>query len=159
MAVVRPADAVLSETHGSRFVSYVGPSRGTTQLYAWQLTVPADLRGFAHRPNREEVLLILDGELHVTLDGNGSARHRGDAVLVPVNSELRVDARTIRCNRLGDDDARPGSGHRRRNPHRPALRSVTVVDDPPGRLPTLRRRRCETAGHLALWRRDRHHCR
>ena len=92
MPVVRPADAVPFETHGSRFLSYVSPSKGSSQLCAWQLTVPADLLGVAHRPSREEVLLVLDGELQVTLDGTHSALQPGDAVLVPAGSELRVDA-------------------------------------------------------------------
>ena len=92
MPIIRPADAVPFETHGSHFLSYVSPSKGSNQLCAWHLTVPADLRGVAHRPSREEVLLVLDGELQVTLDGQHAALHRGDAVLVPANSELRVDA-------------------------------------------------------------------
>ena len=92
MPVVHPADAALFETHGSRFLSFVSPSKGSSQLCAWQLTVPANLRGVAHRPTREEVLLVLDGELQVTLDGTYSALHPGDALLVPPDSELRVDA-------------------------------------------------------------------
>lgn len=92
MPVVRPVDAVPFETHGSRFLSYVSPSKGSKQLCAWQLSVPADLRGVAHRPTREEVLLVLDGELHVTLDGIESTLRRGDALLVLAGSELRVDA-------------------------------------------------------------------
>jgi quercetin dioxygenase-like cupin family protein len=90
--VLRPADAVSFETHGSRFLSFVSPSKGSKQLCAWQLTVPAGLRGVAHRPTREEVLLVLDGELHVTLDGETSALGCGDVVLVPAGTELRVDA-------------------------------------------------------------------
>lgn len=92
MAVVRSTDAVHFHTHGSSFRAYVSPSRGSSQLCAWQLTVPAELRGVAHRPNREEVLLVLNGELQVTLDGTYSELHRGDALLVPPGSELRVDA-------------------------------------------------------------------
>jgi quercetin dioxygenase-like cupin family protein len=92
MPIVRPADAISFDTHGSRFLSYVSPSKGSSQLCAWQLNVPAGLRGVAHRPSREEVLLVLDGELQVTLDGQYSTLHRGDAVLVPANSELQVDA-------------------------------------------------------------------
>lgn len=91
MPVVRPADATEFQTHGSRFLSYVSPSKGSTQLCAWRLTVPASSLGVAHRPDREEVVLVLDGELHVTLDGATSALTRGDAVLVPAGSELRVD--------------------------------------------------------------------
>lgn len=92
MPVVRPADAAPFETHGSQFLSFVSPSKGSSQLCAWQLTVPANSRGVAHRPTREEVLLVLDGELQVTLDGTYSALHSGDALLVPADSELRVDA-------------------------------------------------------------------
>lgn len=92
MPVLHAADVVAFETHGSQFLSYVSPARGSSQLCAWQLTVPADLQGVPHRPTREEVLLILDGELLVTLDGHTSVVHRGDVVLVPAGSELRVDA-------------------------------------------------------------------
>lgn len=92
MPVIHPADAAPHETHGSHFLSYVCPSRGSTQLCAWQLTVPADVQGVAHRPTREEVLLVLTGELQVTLDGTTTALAPGDVALVPVGSELRVDA-------------------------------------------------------------------
>ncbi len=91
MPVVRSTDAITFGTHGSTFSSFVSPSRGSQQLCAWRLTVPADLRGVAHRPSREEVLLVLDGELRVTLDGTTSALHPGDVVLVPADAELRVD--------------------------------------------------------------------
>ena len=69
MPVIRSADAAVHQVHGSTFSSFVAPSRGSAQLCAWQLNVPAGLRGVAHRPTREEVLLLLDGELTVALDG------------------------------------------------------------------------------------------
>ncbi len=92
MPVIHPPDAVSFETHGSRFLSYVSPSRGSNELCAWQLDVPADLQGVAHRPSREEVLLVLSGELHVTLDGLDTPLRQGDVVLVPAGSELSIDA-------------------------------------------------------------------
>lgn len=92
MPVIHPADAVPFGTHGSQFLSYVSPSRGSNQLCAWQLAIPAGLEGVAHRPSREEVLLVLSGELHVTLDGLATPLQPGDVVLVPAGSELRVDA-------------------------------------------------------------------
>jgi len=91
MPVVRSTESTTFETHGSRFHSFVSPSRGSSQLCAWRLDVPANLPGVAHRPSREEILLVLDGELHVTLDGIESQLRPGDVVLVPANSELRVD--------------------------------------------------------------------
>jgi quercetin dioxygenase-like cupin family protein len=90
--IIGSTEATTYETHGSRFSSYVAPSRGSSELCAWRLEVPADLEGVAHRPNREEVLLVLDGELRITLDGVHAELHRGDVALVPANSELRVDA-------------------------------------------------------------------
>lgn len=91
MPVVRSDNAVLFETHGSRFHSYASPSRGSAQLSAWRLEVPAGLQGVAHRPNREEILLMLSGELDVTVAGERFAVVSGDVVVVPCRSELRVD--------------------------------------------------------------------
>ena len=94
MPVIRSADAALHQVHGSTFSSFVAPSRGSAQLCAWQLKVPAGLRGVAHRPTREEVLLLLEGELTVTLDGIAAVLAAGDVVLVPADSELRLDGGT-----------------------------------------------------------------
>lgn len=91
MPIIRRNDATLFEIHGSRFSSYAAPSRGSSQLCAWRLDVPAGLDGVAHRPSREEVLLILEGELHVTVDGDATDVGPGDVIVVPTESELRVD--------------------------------------------------------------------
>ena len=91
MPVIRAAEAVPYEIHGSHFASYVAPSRGSSELCAWQLSVPASLVGVPHRPTREEVLLVLQGQLDVTLDGEASTLAAGDVALVPAGSELRVD--------------------------------------------------------------------
>jgi quercetin dioxygenase-like cupin family protein len=91
LTVLHPADATPFETHGSRFSAYVAPSRGSQQLCAWRLEVPAGLQGVAHRPSREEVLLILDGDLRVTLDHATFEVTAGDVIVVPADSELLVD--------------------------------------------------------------------
>ena len=92
MPIYRAGDATPFETHGSRFLSYVTPDRGSSQLCAWRLTVPADLSGRPHRPTREEVLLVLDGELRLTLDGVRFDLTPGDVALIPADSEMCVDA-------------------------------------------------------------------
>jgi quercetin dioxygenase-like cupin family protein len=92
--VIRSVDATVHQVHGSTFSSFVAPSRGSAQLCAWQLTVPAGLRGVVHRPTREEVLLLLEGELTVILDGIAAVLAAGDVVLVPADSELRLDGGT-----------------------------------------------------------------
>jgi quercetin dioxygenase-like cupin family protein len=65
---------------------------GCVQLCAWRLEVPAGLEGVAHRPTRDEVLVVLGGELRLTLDGVRTTLHAGEVALVPADSELRVDA-------------------------------------------------------------------
>lgn len=91
MPVFHIEDAALFEVHGSRFHSFVSTSRGSTELCAWRLEVPPKLAGVAHRPTRDEVLLVLDGELILTLDGVRTVLRTGDVALVPAKSELRVD--------------------------------------------------------------------
>ncbi|HTA09565.1 MAG TPA: cupin domain-containing protein [Streptosporangiaceae bacterium] len=94
MPVIHPAEIAVHQVHGSTFSSFVAPSRGSTQLCAWQLRVPAGLTGAAHRPTREEVLLVLDGDLTITLDGTATDLVAGDVLFVPADSELRVDGGT-----------------------------------------------------------------
>ena len=91
MPVFSASDAVLFDTHGSRFAAYVAPSRGSRQLCGWRLDVPPGLAGAPHRPSREEILLVLSGGLAVTLDGERSQVTAGDVVLVPAGTELQVD--------------------------------------------------------------------
>lgn len=78
------------EAHGSRFDSYVSPSRGSRQLCAWRLTVPPELAGVAHRPDREEVLVGLTGRLHLTIDGVEHSLGQGDVALIAAGAELTV---------------------------------------------------------------------
>jgi quercetin dioxygenase-like cupin family protein len=94
MPVLRAADAAGYDVHGSRFDSYVSPRNGGRELCAWRLSVPAGSLGVPHRPTRDEVLLVLDGRLQVTLDGETSTVGAGDAVLVQSGCELRVDGGT-----------------------------------------------------------------
>lgn len=91
MSVIRSEDAVDHVVHGVTFGSYVASSRGSAQLCAWRLTVPAGLRGVAHRPTREEVILVLHGELRINIDGAADDLHPGDVALVLAGTELRVD--------------------------------------------------------------------
>jgi len=91
MPVLRPVDAVRHEAHGAAFHTLVAPSRGSSELCAWRLEVPPGQVGAPHRPSREEVLLVLGGDLTVTLDGDTSPVAAGDVVLVPAGAELRVD--------------------------------------------------------------------
>jgi mannose-6-phosphate isomerase-like protein (cupin superfamily) len=71
--VVHAADAVVHELHGSVFASYAAPATGSHELCAWRLEVPAGSNGVPHTVSREEILLVLDGTLQVTLTGGAES--------------------------------------------------------------------------------------
>lgn len=92
MPVLHARDAVVHELHGSVFTSFAAPARGSRELCAWRLEVPPGTRGVPHTVSKEEILLVLSGALHVTLDGTPApaAAGPGDAVLVPAGTMLQV---------------------------------------------------------------------
>ncbi len=92
MPVFSHADSTDYTTHGSTFAAYVNSARGSSQLCAWRLTVPPGTTGVAHRPSREEVLLGLEGELHITIDGESNRLGAGSVAHVPAGSLLRIDS-------------------------------------------------------------------
>ncbi len=91
MPVVRAAEAVIHELHGTRFTSFAAPATGSAELCAWRVDVPAGTTGLPHGVTREEVFLVTAGRLRITLDGQSSTVEVGDAVVVPAGSSLRLD--------------------------------------------------------------------
>ncbi|WP_067507248.1 cupin domain-containing protein [Actinoplanes sp. TFC3] len=77
--------------HGSEFHSYVSPSSGSRELCAWRLEVAPGTRGVPHRVSKEEILLLLEGELTATVDGVATTARAGDVVLVPAGSAFGID--------------------------------------------------------------------
>ena len=67
MPIVRAADAVVHDMHGSRFCSYAAPALGSHELCAWRLEIPPGSKGVPHTVTREEVLFVLAGTLDVSL--------------------------------------------------------------------------------------------
>ncbi len=90
MPVNRPAEAVVHELHGVRFTSYAAPDRGSRELCAWRVDIPAGTAGVAHRVSREEVLYILSGSVQVSLDGEPCDAAPGDVIVVPAGATLRL---------------------------------------------------------------------
>lgn len=90
MSVTSSGDADVFETHGVRFSSYVRPSRGSDQLCAWRVDVPAGPGGTPHRPSREEVICCVDGELTVAMNGTDHRLRPGDVAYVPAGSEISL---------------------------------------------------------------------
>ncbi|BCJ55498.1 cupin [Actinoplanes sp. NBRC 14428] len=91
MSVVREADAVAHRLHGATFHSFVAPSRGSRELCAWRLEVADGTVGVPHRVSREEVLLLLTGEVTATIDGEASTVRAGEAAFVPAGASFALD--------------------------------------------------------------------
>lgn len=89
MSIVRAGDAVQHRLHGSTFHAYAHPGAGTsTELCAWRLEVAPGTEGLPHRVSREEMLLVLTGELTTTLDGVTGTLAPGDVLVVPAGSHF-----------------------------------------------------------------------
>jgi quercetin dioxygenase-like cupin family protein len=89
--VYLPTDADEFEAHGSRFASFLRTARGASSLCTSRLDVAPGVQGVAHRPDHEEVILLLAGQLDVTLDGERETVGAGAVIHVPADSELQVD--------------------------------------------------------------------
>ena len=99
MPVIRASDTAVHRMHGTTFHAYASPARGSSELCAWRIEVPAHSRGVAHRVTREEVLYILSGTLRATIDDQPGDASAGDVVLVPAGSVFSA----------GNDTAEPAA--------------------------------------------------
>lgn len=88
MPVIRAAQSVVHQMHGTSFTSYASPARGSRELCAWHIEIPGRTEGVPHHVSREEVLYILGGTLRVTVDGETADAAAGDVVLVPAGAEF-----------------------------------------------------------------------
>ncbi len=89
MPVIRAAESVVHQMHGTSFTSYASPARGSRELCAWRIEVPGGTEGVPHHVSREEVLYVLSGTLQVTVDGLAEEASAGDVVLVPPAPDSR----------------------------------------------------------------------
>ena len=88
MPVIRAAQSVVHQMHGTSFTSYASPARGSRELCAWRIEIPGGTEGVPHHVSHEEVLYVLDGILRVTLDGESEDAGPGDVVLVPAGARF-----------------------------------------------------------------------
>ena len=86
MPVIPATDAVVHEMHGTTFTAYAAPSRGSAELCAWRVEVPAETSGVSHTVTREEVLCVTSGSAQVTLGEESRDVTVGDVIVVPVGA-------------------------------------------------------------------------
>lgn len=83
MPLIGHADAPVIEAHGIVAHPLAVPSRGSTELAIWSLTVPPGGPAQAHTVDREEVFVVQRGTLSGHLDGEPVTVDTGDVLAVP----------------------------------------------------------------------------
>ncbi len=89
MSVVRTKDAPTFAVEGFHIIGLTAPSRGASELCTWRLDIEPHAISEAHWLDHEEVFILLEGTLTVTVSGEDIELHAGDALSVPARSLLQ----------------------------------------------------------------------
>jgi quercetin dioxygenase-like cupin family protein len=93
MPVIRAVEAPLFEVPGFHFTGYTSPNRGATEICAWRAQAEPGAQSEAHWLDHEEIFLLFDGALTVSVAGEEIEIEAGDALSVPARSLLQVSNR------------------------------------------------------------------
>jgi mannose-6-phosphate isomerase-like protein (cupin superfamily) len=89
MHLIRAAEAAVFDLPGVSFTALAAPSRGSGELCAWLITVEPGLESpEAHTLDRDEVFLVVDGQ--VRLSPGGDVATAGDVVVVPAGEPIQL---------------------------------------------------------------------
>lgn len=84
------ADAPRFARDGFTFRPLAVPSRGSTELAVWALDLEPGAASEAHSMDREEVFVVISGEVAATVAGREATAGPGDAIIVPPHAGLRI---------------------------------------------------------------------
>ena len=90
MAVVRMIDAPTFAVDGFHFTGLTAPSRGATELCTWRLEIEPNAKSDAHWLDHEEVFVVLDGSIIVSVAGESVQLNAGDALSIPAQTLLQL---------------------------------------------------------------------
>jgi quercetin dioxygenase-like cupin family protein len=91
MGVIPRSETTIHEFAGVRFTGLVAPSKGSTELMAWQTEVPPGTEPAIHQVTREEIVVILSGLATVHYDGSAVEAKAGDAIVVPPDTDFALE--------------------------------------------------------------------
>lgn len=90
MPVVRTTNAPTFTVDGFHMTGLTAPSRGASELCTWLLEIEPHAKSEAHWLDHEEVFVLLDGTITVSVAGENFELHGGDALNVPAHSLLQL---------------------------------------------------------------------
>jgi mannose-6-phosphate isomerase-like protein (cupin superfamily) len=87
--VIRSDAAPQFEVPGVRFAALAAPSRGSSQICTWRITVEPNLRSpEPHTIDRDEIFMIIAGAIQLT--PGGEILRPGDAGVVPAGQPIQL---------------------------------------------------------------------
>lgn len=87
--LTRADDAPLFQLPGLEFRGLASPSRGSSELCTWRLTLEAGLSSpEPHTLDRDEIFMVLEGA--ITLHPDGEPVTAGDVAVVPAGQPIQV---------------------------------------------------------------------
>lgn len=90
MPVVRMVNAPTFTVDGFHFTGLTAPSRGANELCTWRLEIEPHAKSEAHWLDHEEVFVLIDGTITVSVAGEDIELQAGDALSVPARSLLQL---------------------------------------------------------------------
>ncbi|MGD9702138.1 MAG: cupin domain-containing protein [Acidimicrobiia bacterium] len=90
MPIIHAPSSPTHELGGARFTSLATPSRGSTETSVWQVQIDAGTPATPHSLTREEVFVVLDGTASVRIGDHVDVARRGDAIVVPPDTEFEL---------------------------------------------------------------------
>jgi quercetin dioxygenase-like cupin family protein len=88
------ADAPRHETPNAVMRTHAAPSLGSSELSVWEVTMATGQRGPLHEADREQVWVVLSGELRVEIDAEALVVRPGDSLCLPRDTSRQVAAIT-----------------------------------------------------------------
>jgi quercetin dioxygenase-like cupin family protein len=92
LMLLTAADAPRHQTPNAVMRTLAAPSLGARELSVWEVVMTAGQRGPQHTADREQVWIVLEGELRVQLDEHDLTVRTGDVLRVPAGTERRIAA-------------------------------------------------------------------
>ena|SRR5689334_902180 len=90
MPIIQHGDAPVFEVGDAIITGLAAPSRGSQEVCAWHVELAPGADVPAHRLDGEEVLVVTDGRLAISLNDEDAEVTAGGAVVVPPETWLAL---------------------------------------------------------------------
>ena len=90
MPVLSPA-VPMNPFPGAHFTQLATPSRGSVRTSVWRVEIEPGTPAAPHQLTDEEIFVVLDGDAGVTLGGERVSATKGDAIVVPADTDFALE--------------------------------------------------------------------